>query len=478
MTPGLRLLSAPGALLLVLSMLAPAVAVEEPDRLWLVGERAFADGLYPLARRVLERFVKDNPRDRRAPDAMFLLGKTRLALGDAEGALEVLRRAQAVTPPPSWKLEARFWEAEALFRLKRYAEARSAYDDIIRTNAASRMAPDALYGVAFCDLELQQQERAVNEFTEFLRTWPTHAQVPSATFYVGRTLVELKRYSEAVPLLASFTAKYPAHKLAPDARYLLGWTRVTTGDPRGGVADLRAFVAANPAHPQVPAAQRMIVETLSRHGDRDELLEVYRVFMTQQPPTVDGLSDAAGIAGRLGRAADQEAAWRKLRASFPEHRLARRAGLDLANLAFQRKDWKEAAALAQSAAASDDEAVRAEAWLLTGESELKLKRYPAALRAFDAVTNLEAVEPGVRYRALAGAGVAHEAQQEWGPALTAYEEVASNSVDETLRDWAKDRVAEVKSHLAKPAPAKPAPPAKPTPKARPEKPGAKPGGRP
>src|SRR6267142_2211637 len=38
--------------LLAVSLVSPAAAIEEADRLWLVGERAFADGLYPAARRV------------------------------------------------------------------------------------------------------------------------------------------------------------------------------------------------------------------------------------------------------------------------------------------------------------------------------------------------------------------------------------------------------------------------------------------
>ena len=43
-------------------------------------------------------------------------------------------------------------------------------------------------------------------------------------------------------------------------------------------------------------------------------------------------------------------------------------------------------------AASADPTLRAEALLLAGESELKLKRYTAALKAFSGVTASEAVE--------------------------------------------------------------------------------------
>src|SRR2546425_5184429 len=119
-------LSASVVLLVATLFAPPARALDEPERLRLVGERTFADGLYPIARRVLERFVADYPKDERIGDALLLLGRARFALGDAESALEAFRRAQAAAPVAS--LEAKFWEAETLFRLRRFAEARAAYD--------------------------------------------------------------------------------------------------------------------------------------------------------------------------------------------------------------------------------------------------------------------------------------------------------------------------------------------------------------
>ena len=104
--------------------------------------------------------------------------------------------------------------------------------------------------------------------------------------------------------------------------------------------------------------------------------------------------------------------------------------------------------MAQAAAESEDESIRAEGWLLAGESELKLKRYTPAIKAFDAVGAVKGAEPSVRYRALAGLGLAHEEQQAWRPALTAYESVASRSPDATLRDWAKERAAAVKARMS------------------------------
>jgi TolA-binding protein len=459
-----------------LSVVSPVAALEDADRLWLVGERSFADALYPVARRALERFVAQYPKDPRLPEAVLLLGKARLRAGDADSALEAFKRAQTLSPAPGQPQEPRFWEAEALFRLKRFTEARTAYDDVVRTNAASPFGADAVYGRAWSDLELKAPEPAMAGFRDFLQTWPEHPLAASATLQLARMLVDQKNTAEALALLQPFATRYPGSRLAPDAHFLLGWVKTTSGDGRGGAADLRAFVTANPGHAQAPTARRLIAQTLAHSGDREEMLEAYKVLMEQAPPSADAFYSASQIATRLGRPKDQEAAWKRLSTEFPDHPLTRRVALDRGNAAFKQKSWKDAAALAQQAATSEDEAVKAEALLLLGESELKQKRFAPAAKAFEGVRSLGDVEPGVRYRALAGLGLAREEQKEWKAALAAYESVVSRSPDATLRDWARERATAMKAYLAKPATGSAKPPAPgsakpgaPTPKAAPKK---------
>src|SRR5207247_1282332 len=58
---------------------------------------------------------------------------------------------------------------------------------------------------------------------------------------------------------------------------------------------------------------------------------------------------------------------------------------------------------------------------------------------------------GVRFRAIAGRGLAREELQAWDAALADYEAVAKGSSDSTLRDWARERASAVKARLNKPA---------------------------
>jgi TolA-binding protein len=438
-------------LLTTVFAIPPASAIDEPDRLWLVGERAFADGLYPLARRTLTRFAERYPRDPRLGAALLMLGKARFALGEMEPALEAFRHALAITPPAPHRLETRFWEGETLFRLKRFSEARAAYEEVLRSDMRAPFAPEALYGYGWAELELKRPEPAITAFRDLLETWPEHRVAPSAAYQMARLLVALDRASEALPVLADYETRYPAFSLMPEIHYLLGVARMASGDTRAAVADLRAFIETNPSHERVPEARRHLLQYAVRSGDRAELQAAYATLMRETPPTPEVLGQAFAIASRLERTRDKEAAWKKLRAEFPDHPVAHKAAFELAHDAFRREEWKDAVGYAALATKADEDAVRAEAWLLAGESELKLKRYAPAARAFEAVRQLVTVDPAVRYRALAGLGLAREEQKEYRAALAAYEDVASKSPDAALRDWASQRAEVVKDRMSPPA---------------------------
>jgi len=435
------------ALAVAASLAGPAQALDEADRLMLVGEKAYEDGLYPLSRRVLERFLERFPGDRRAGDAMLLVGKARLSQGSLDAALEAFRKAEGFTPVPGKPEEARFWEAETLYRMKRFTDARAAYARVVSAEPASPLLPDALYSLGFADLELKRRDAAAADFRRLIKEFPDHATAPSATIQLARALIETKHADEAVAVLEPFAKKYPEHKLLPEARYYLARARLADGDTAEGVAELRTFARTYPGHELAASARRVALETQIKAGKKKELAEEYTALMALKPQTPDSLYDAGAIAVGLDRAKDAEAAWARLRKEFPDHPLTARVSLNQAQAAFGRNNFKDASALGHAAAKSPEDTVRGEALLVVGESEMKLRRPAQALPAFQAAADTPGLEPALRFRALAGSGLAHEDQKQWTQAAKYYEEVAAGSPDKTLANWAKTRRAAIAVNL-------------------------------
>jgi len=434
-------------LVAVVAPAGPAFALDEPDRLFLVGEKAFDDHLYPLSRRMLERFVEKFPTDKRAGDAALILGKVRFAQGAPDAALEAFKKTLAMTPVPGKPQEARFWEAETLYRMKRFSDARTAYARVAAAEPPSPLLPEALYGLGWTDLELKKRDAAVSDFRRLVKEFPDHETVPSASIQIARALIETKHPDEAVTLLEAFPTKYPDHRLVPDSRYYLARAKIAAGNTDEGMAQLRAFTRTYPNHELGSSARRAALDSQLKSGKKKDIADEYATLMAQKPPTPEALYDAGALAAGLDRPKDVEAAWGRLRKEFPDHALAGRASLEQAQAVFAKNNFKDAAALGRVAAKSTEDAVRGEGLLIVGESEIKLRRPAPALTAFQAAADTPGLEPALRYRALAGTGLAYEEQKQWTQAAKYYDEVAAGSPDKTLAGWAKTRRTAIAPNL-------------------------------
>src|SRR5262249_19125049 len=87
-------------------------AMPDAERSWVVGARAFEDGLYDVASRELGRFTELSPADGRRGDAAFLRGKSAYALGRYPEALAEFQTAERYTLEAATPGEAIFWQAE------------------------------------------------------------------------------------------------------------------------------------------------------------------------------------------------------------------------------------------------------------------------------------------------------------------------------------------------------------------------------
>jgi TolA-binding protein len=414
-----------GALLFYFLFWSPAAtfALPEADRLWLVATEAFNDQLYRLAQQTLDRFVLRYPDDPRVPAAVLLLGKTRLALGVLEHAVDAFRQARRFPTPPGEPGEVQFLEGKTLLQLKRYAEAQVAFEAVLRA-PASPLTPDALYGLARATLQQNQLEPAVEALRRLLSSWPIHPTAPAATYQLARALADLNRPGEVRTVLAGYETAYPDSPWLADALYLRGWSQLTTGQLEAATNTLQSFLARAPAHALAPQAQFYLAEALLRLGKKADGLQHLKTLLTAPAPTAELLYATGLLAQRFDAPAEAEQAWRRLQVHFPTHPLAYRASLELARAAFTQQRYAEALAAVTAAAASADPQVQLEARLLSGESLLQLKRYAEARAAFETV--LRAPASPLTPDALYGLARATLQQNQLEPAVEALRRLLSS----------------------------------------------------
>jgi TolA-binding protein len=363
---------------------AAAAALTEPDRLWTIGAAAFADGLYRDAARVLERFLADAPDDPRRGDATLLHGQAAFELGDYARALADFRAAQTVPVRTAPASEVVFWEAETLFRLRRFADATAAYSRFLALAPQSPYADDALYGLGAGQLETGQSGAAVDALRTLVERYPASPLAEKAAYGAALELVRARRWDEALPLLQGFKSRHPASPLLAEVHYLEGVTLVGQGRPADGIPLLERFLAAAPAHDLAPQARAMLADAYAKAGRAADALKQYQALAGQPASAglVTGALFRAGeLARQLGKLSEAEAAWSRLRREHPDDPLAAYAALALVDVQAAQRQYARAAETAREVAErGGPERVRA--WLLAGENLLRARRAAEAEQAY------------------------------------------------------------------------------------------------
>jgi TolA-binding protein len=440
---------------------AAGAVVSEPDRLWTVGVQAFEDGLYDVAYRELAEFSRVATNDARRGDAAVVRGKAAFALGRYADALGEFASAQGLPLRAFTPGEPLFWQAEVLFRLRRFSDARERYSLFLRGYPTSPYADDALYARGFSELELGVADEALASFNTLLREYPGSELAGSAAYAVARELVRTKRWDEALALLSAYPARFAQSRFLPEARYLFGVAQLEAGRAADGARSLADFVTAYPTHDLAATARALLAEMRVKAGQPREALEQYQALVKHTPssPLVpQALYQIGLLASEVGRAADAEAAWKSLRRDYPQDALAGSAGLELANLYLKGRQFEPAMQAAREVADAGG-AQRVDALLLLGESAFKAGKIADARTAYEAAL-AEAPAAGTdHFRALAGAGLVAESQKEMEAARRAYREIAEKADDAELVRWAKARLQGLEARDR--TPPRPAPKGKP-----------------
>src|SRR5437763_1611904 len=143
----------------ILAVLLVAATTADENRLYRVAQAVFDDRLYDVAERQFVEFLQKYPQSERANDAQFLLAQALLNQGKWQDAVKSLEEAMARWPDK--RPDAiRFWLAEALTRGSKYTEAQARYAEVADKFPHSPNHAQALYGLAFVQIKLNQFDAA------------------------------------------------------------------------------------------------------------------------------------------------------------------------------------------------------------------------------------------------------------------------------------------------------------------------------
>jgi TolA-binding protein len=276
---------------------------------------------------------------------------------------------------------------EALYSVKQWDAAISAYNTVLTAYPESPLAPNALCARGFAETQLARLPQAQATFTSFLERFPSHALAATATAS-GRAIaqtLEAQAKQKAEAALARETAYINTCML--NKRFL------------------------DAAH----AAERFLLA----HPDTAHRAELSLI--------------AANCAFRAGDLARAQNAYRTFLSQHPQHAQATCAWFELGKILDARSLYDEAASAFEKAKDNAESAAR------QADSLFKAGRTTDALRLYETISHASTDKLEVARTTLA-MGDCYAAQEKWAEAERFFLSVETLHASETLRPIALDRL--------------------------------------
>ena len=203
---------------------------QEKAALLTAGKAALEDGLYAVAAKNFDRYVRRASTDAERAEGVLLQARVLFGERRFQDMVKLLdRRAGWAAKTPS---EAGFiyWKARAQYEQGAYAAALTLMDDLALRLPDSAYELGAMRLRAKCHLQLKNFDLALDEFRNFQKSHPDAPEAPDNLLDWGGALIELGARGDAAATLERLVAGYPASDAAAQAGLWLGDLYVGRGE--------------------------------------------------------------------------------------------------------------------------------------------------------------------------------------------------------------------------------------------------------
>jgi TolA-binding protein len=273
-------------------------------------------GAKPTATLPTPRFLACNPVGSmfRVASELLECGRARYARSEYEEAARILEQAiRAAGSDKALAREARYWLAEALYRLDRIADADRLYAAVIRDSARDELEVVSVYSTGWTALRLGDWPRALLAFDTMLAQATPGPLSVSGRHGRGLALYSLARYDDARQNWEALLPRGLGAALDRDIRLWLGDSLRRLGDTAAAEQQLKRFTAAGAPHPQLGSGFTLLGWTMYDGGRPAESSQAFRSALATPGQFPDRDWAHLGLALSLIAAGDGAAAREAIR---------------------------------------------------------------------------------------------------------------------------------------------------------------------
>ena len=188
-----------------------------------LGSVALGERDYEAAEQAFGAVLEMAPRRGLQAAALFYKGHSLQARGEKAAAQTAFEELVADYPDQPQASEAELLIGELYYETAEYERALAWYERVFGSYPDSKDAPEALYGAAWCQLELERIEPMRDLFLRLVRQYPQHERAHQGLMHIGDYYYNGHQFIKASRLYEQVVERFPETTEAVQARQLLAY---------------------------------------------------------------------------------------------------------------------------------------------------------------------------------------------------------------------------------------------------------------
>jgi len=222
----------------------------------LFKQQKFAEA-EPKFREVIENF----PNSIYLENAWYSIAQLNYQLKEYDKARSAYKALLDNFPNSEFRDDSQHLIGQSFLIEKNYEQAFRAFDVLTYENfPESKLVPEAQYKAAYCLLQLDRLEEAIDRYNRFLANFPNSGYVTAAYFDLGTIYTRQKDYDNAIQNYQLAIQNTDNVDLKAEIQYEIGDNYMEAEDYPNAVIAYRAVIEQYPQSPYVPAARFNIGE--------------------------------------------------------------------------------------------------------------------------------------------------------------------------------------------------------------------------
>ena len=299
---------------------------------------------------------------------MYWIGESFAEENKLEEAIEYLHKAIEDKQSNSYRDYTIYALANVYEKKGEYENAVKYYDQLLSFYRNSSLLVSAQLRVGVCYFYLKDYQSSILELNNPLLDDLPDNFYSESLYLLANSYYRVQEYYDAEKVYSELMEKFPDSDFIPDAEYGLAWSLFQQKKYNDA---FRVFDHLSAGDDSIAIeSYYWKAETKRYSGKNSEAINIYRNLLEEHP------------------------------ASFIVPRVEYQLGL----LYFSSKEINSARRYLQTAASSSEDDVRASAYNLLGELELKSKQYSAALNYFERGLNISEINSDLQLHSMLGLG--------------------------------------------------------------------------